>query len=257
MRLLVVDDEPAARAKLRRLLAAHADVDVVLEAADAPSAITLLAREGPVDLAVLDVEMPGANGLQLAAELSARNPAMRCVFSTAYSEHALRAFELGAVDYLLKPFHAERLAATMDRVREWLAKVPPTSALRADPGTWWVGTREGRQRIDVADVQWVASADNYVALHLPPQSYLERGTLSAWLAQPLWASLLVRVHRCHAVNPQHVMAVSPQPGGEALLTLRSGMQLGVSRRFRAALNDLSPQAGHRSPQTNGAVMGDQ
>ena len=121
MKVLVVDDEPAARAKLRRLLAAQADVSEVAEAADAPAALALLARQD-FELAILDIEMPGGSGLQLAAQLPAGT---RCVFSTAYAEHALRAFELNALDYLLKPYTAERLGASLDRVRAHLALPAP------------------------------------------------------------------------------------------------------------------------------------
>lgn len=234
MKVLVVDDEPAARAKLRRLLAAHADVAEVVEAVDAPSALALLAGQS-FDLAVLDIEMPGGSGLQLAAQLPA---GCRCVFSTAYGEHALSAFELGALDYLLKPYSAERLGATLERVRAQLALPPPVPRLQAGEGEAWVDTREGRLRIRLADVQWLAAADNYVALHLPPFSYLERGTLSAFLERPSWAGLFLRVHRSHAVNPAHVMRVMPCGDGEALLTMRSGEQLRVSRGYRSVLDSL-------------------
>ncbi len=244
LRVLVVDDEPAARARLRRLLAAHADVGWVVEAEDAGAAQRVAQREGAFDLAVLDIDMPGANGLQLAEALTRAGMARCVVFSTAHAQHALDAFALGAVDYLLKPFHAERLAQSLARVRAWVAQPVPAQA--------WVSTREGRRRIALADVQWVASADNYVSLHLPPQQFLERGSLAGWLAQPDWQGRFVRVHRCHAVNPAHVLAVAPQPGGEALLTMRSGAVLGVSRRFRDALDAVlqaprphSPPAGPR------------
>ncbi len=236
MRVLVVDDEPAARAKLRRLLAAHADVVQVLEAADAPTALAL---PGPFDLALLDIEMPGGSGLQLAAALRERG--LRCVvFSTAYAEHALRAFELGALDYLCKPYLPERLAGTLARVREQLSLLAPVASLAAPSGAWWVDTRDGRQRIELADVQWLAAADNYLALHLPPHSFLERITLSAALDRPAWAGLFLRVHRSHAVNPLQVLRVSPLPGGEANLRLRCGATLRLSRGYRSALQQLAP-----------------
>lgn len=236
MRVLVVDDEPAARAKLRRLLAAHADVVEVQEAADAPSALSLT---GPFDLAILDIEMPGGSGLQLAEQLRLRG--LRClIFSTAHTEHALQAFELGALDYLHKPYLAERLATALQRVREQLALPAPQPSLAAPPGEWWVEQREQRLRICLSDVQWVSAADNYLALHLPPQQYLERGTLAAALARPAWAGLFLRVHRSHAVNPQHVMQCQPLPSGEAVLTLRCGQTLRVARASRHVLKQLSP-----------------
>ncbi len=232
MKVLLVDDEPAARAKLRRLLAAHADVTAVFEAADAPEALALLARE-TVQLAVLDIEMPGGSGLQLAAQLDCV-----LVFSTAYEQHALRAFELGAVDYLLKPYSAERLAASLQRVRAQLALPRPAASLAAGAEQAWVETREGRRRICLADVQWLAAADNYVALHLPPDSFLERATLGSVLERPGWTGLFLRVHRSHAVNPGHVVAVTPCGDGEALLTMRCGERLRVARGYRAVLASL-------------------
>lgn len=230
MRILIVDDEPAARAKLRRLLVAEVDVAGLLEASDAPAALALVrAQPVPPDLALLDIEMPGGNGVQLAAAL--REAGVRCiVFSTAHAEHALQAFELAALDYLLKPYTAERLAAALARVRELLARPP------AAPGEWWV---DG-ERVRLAEVQWIAAADNYVELHLPPRSLLERATLAEALARPGWAARFLRVHRCHAVNTAHVQRIQRLAGGEAVLTLSCGQPLRVSRGYRAALDALAP-----------------
>lgn len=228
MRVLIVDDEPAARAKLRRLLSAEVDVAELLEAPDAPAALTLVqSLAAPPDLALLDIEMPGGNGVQLAAAL--RETGVRCVvFSTAHAEHALRAFELAALDYLLKPYTAERLAAALARVREQLAR--PVAPV----GEWWV---DG-ERVRLADVQWLSAADNYIELHLPPRTLLERTTLADALARPGWAARFVRVHRSHAVNPAHVRRIERLPSGEAVLTLSGGEKLGVSRRYRDVLAEF-------------------
>lgn len=230
MRVLIVDDEPAARAKLRRLLAAEADVAELLEAPDAPSALALLqALAAPPDLALLDIEMPGGSGVQLAGAL--RQAGVRAVvFSTAHAEHALQAFELAALDYLLKPYTAERLAAALVRVRELLARP------LAPVGEWWL---DG-ERLRLADVQWISAADNYIELHLPPRSLLERATLADALARPGWAARFVRVHRSHAVNPAHVRRIQRLPSGEAVLTLACGEALRVSRGYRAALDAFAP-----------------
>lgn len=230
MRVLIVDDEPAARAKLRRLLAAEPDVAELLEAADAPSALALTQTLAAApDLALLDIEMPGGNGVQLAGAL--REAGVRCViFSTAHAEHALQAFELAALDYLLKPYTAERLGAALARVRETLAR-PATPV-----GEWWV---DG-ERVLLADVQWISAADNYVELHLPARSLLERATLAEALQRPGWATRFLRVHRSHAVNPAHVQRVQRLPSGEAVLTLASGEALRVSRGYRAALDAFAP-----------------
>jgi len=225
MRVLIVDDEPAARAKLRRLLAAEADVAELLEAQDAPAALALVAAQAaPPDLALLDIEMPGGNGIQLAAAL--REAGVRCViFSTAHAEHALQAFELAALDYLLKPYTAERLSAALARVRDQLARPAPTV------GVHWV---DG-QRLSLADVQWLSAADNYIELHVPPRSWLERVTLAEALQRPGWAARFLRVHRSHAVNPAHVVRVERLGSGEAVLTLTGGETLRVSRGYREAL----------------------
>lgn len=236
MRVLVVDDEPSARAKLRRLLAAHPDVTEVVEAPDAPSALAL---PGPFDLAILDIEMPGGSGLQLATSLRA-DRIRWVVFSTAHAEHALRAFELGALDYLLKPYLPERLAETLARVREQLGRTAPVASLAAPAGEWWVETREGRERISLAEVQWLAAADNYLSLHLPPRQFLERITLNAALERPAWAGLFLRVHRSHAVNPAHVVRVTPLASADAELTLRCGEVLRLSRGYREVLARLAP-----------------
>lgn len=230
MRVLIVDDEPAARARLRRLLAAEVDVAELLEAPDAPAALALVrSLPAPPDLALLDIEMPGGSGVQLAAAL--REAGVRCVvFSTAHGEHALRAFELAALDYLLKPYGAERLAAALARVRETLAR--PVAPV----GEWWVGG----ERLRLAEVQWLAAADNYIELHLPPRSLLERATLADALARPGWAARFVRVHRCHAVNPAHVRRIERLASGEAVLTLACGEALRVSRGYRAVLDTFAP-----------------
>ncbi|KQW46591.1 MULTISPECIES: LytTR family DNA-binding domain-containing protein [unclassified Roseateles] len=228
MRVLIVDDEPAARAKLRRLLAAEADVAELMEAPDAPAALALVqALAPPPDLALLDIEMPGGNGVQLAAAL--REVGVRCViFSTAHAEHALQAFELAALDYLLKPYTPERLSAALMRVREQLARPA------ANVGVHWV---DG-QRLLLADVQWLSAADNYIELHLPPRSLLERVTLADALARPGWAARFVRVHRSHAVNPAHVIRIERLGSGEAVLTLSGGEQLRVSRGYRDVLTEF-------------------
>lgn len=230
MHVLIVDDEPAARAKLRRLLLAEADVTHLLEAADAPSALALVqAQPAPPELALLDIEMPGGSGVQLAAAL--RGCGVRSiVFSTAHAEHALQAFELAALDYLLKPYTPERLQAALARVREQLA-LPCAS-----PGEWWVGG----ERLRLADVHWISAADNYIELHLPPRSLLERTTLADALARPGWSARFLRVHRSHAVNPVQVRRVERLPGGEALLTLAGGAVLRVSRGYRDVLDAFAP-----------------
>ncbi|MBT9499932.1 MAG: response regulator [Burkholderiaceae bacterium] len=238
MRLLIVDDEPPARAKLRRLLQAMPEVSWLGEAGDAEQALALLQREW-VDAVLLDIQMPGLSGLELALQMPS---GVQVAFCTAYDEHAVRAFELNAVDYLLKPFTAERLVQTVQRLTARLARHAPAQGsllgalqqLQPVAAHWLVMSQGRLHKLPLAEVEWVAAADNYIELHAPPHSYLERRSLGTFLDHPA-AGGFVRVHRCHAVNAAHIQAIAPLPHGEASLTLSSGQQLRVSRSYRARL----------------------
>jgi len=240
MRLLIVDDEPPARAKLRRLLAEMPDIDLVAEAADAEQALAMAQALQP-DAALLDIQLPGQSGLELALALP---EGIVCAFSTAFDQYAVRAFELNAVDYLLKPYTRERLAETLQRLQQRLAPSAPSprshllsalQQLQPVPAHWLVPQRGGGlARLALDSVQWVAAADNYIELHAPPASHLDRRTLAEFLAHPA-ARGFVRVHRSHAVNAAHIVAIASLPRGEAQLTLSSGQQLRVSRGFRSSL----------------------
>ncbi|MDC6167389.1 LytR/AlgR family response regulator transcription factor [Paucibacter sp. XJ19-41] len=241
MRLLIVDDEPPALAKLRRLLAPMAEISWLGEAGNAEQALALLARER-IDAVLLDIQMPGFSGLELALQLPA---GVACAFSTAYDAHALRAFDLNAVDYLLKPYTPERLAETVRRLRQRLA-TPPAGLARGGllgalrqlqplDGHWLVEqARGGLLKLPLAQLQWVAAADNYIELHAPPACYLERRSLADFLQHPA-ATAFLRIHRSHAVNPAHIQALRALPHGEAMLTLSGGQQLRVSRSYRKQL----------------------
>ncbi len=238
MRLLIVDDEPPARAKLRRLLQGRPEISWLGEAADAPQALRLLASE-PVDAVLLDIQMPGQSGLELALQLPAQ---VLCAFSTAHEAHALQAFELNAVDYLLKPYTAERLGITLQRLQQRLAAPAPArrglisalQQLQPVDAHWLVQQRDTMIKLPISQLQWVAAADNYIELHAPPQCFLERRSLAEFLQHPA-ARGFVRVHRCHAVNGTHIQALQALPHGEALLTLSGGKQLRVSRHYRKQL----------------------
>ena len=239
MRIFIVDDEPPARAKLRRLLSELPGVELAGEAVDAMEALAKLPTAA-ADAMLLDIQMPGMNGLELALQLP---PGLLCAFCTAFDEHAVRAFELNAVDYLLKPYTPERLAQTIARLRERLAgkeqaRTGLLSALQsAQPlgGHWLVERRGALHKLELAAVQWVSAADNYIELHAPPDAFIERRTLSAFLAHPAVAGRFLRVHRSHAVNPAHIQSIATLPGGEAMLTLTGGQHLRVSRSQRQQL----------------------
>ena len=242
MRLLVVDDEAPARARLRRLLAEHPDVHWVGEAGDAGEALEQLHRHPDIQALILDIQMPGQTGLDLALQLPESLPV---IFCTAFDQHAIQAFDLHAVDYLLKPCSPERLATALQRLQTRLRPAQAAGArgglitalqqLQPAPGHWLV-QRQGRLlKLPLAELQWVSAADNYIELHAPPHSYLERRTLSAFLEHPAVTGLLLRIHRSHAINPAHIESLQALPHGEAMLTLRGGQQLRVSRNYRDQL----------------------
>jgi two-component system LytT family response regulator len=257
MKVLLVDDEAAARARLRRLLTAHPDVQLLGEAADAEAALDCIDAQRP-DVVFLDIDMPGEDGLALALRLP---PEVLCVFSTAHAQYALRAFDLQAVDYLLKPCGPERLARALARLRQQirtraqtqaqsLTPLPqppqaaaPGSVLRAlqqvqpTPGHWWVERQGQRLRLPLADLEWVQAADNYIELHAPPQHYLERRSLADFLAHPEIQGRFVRIHRSHAVQLACIVGLQPLAGGDSLVLLRSGQELRMSRRHRQACGE--------------------
>ena len=239
MNVLLVDDEAPALAKLRRFLADESDVHVVGEADDGAAALAFVdAQPDAVDAVLLDIQMPGRSGLEIAAALPAH---VLVAFTTAYDEYAVQAFDLNAVDYLLKPFTRERLAACVTRLRARLA--PPerarerqrlTTALHAlQPVAdhWLVADRGEMRRVPLADVECVAAADNYIELHSATTTWLDRTTLAAFLAHPA-ARGFVRVHRSCAVQPSRVLALEPLGSGDAQLRLASGRCIRLSRRYR-------------------------
>jgi two-component system LytT family response regulator len=238
MRVLIADDEPLARLRLRQLLIAEADVDVVAESEDGREALEAIVRLEP-DLVLLDIQMPGLDGLGVVGALGPRRPAV--IFVTAHSSHAVRAFEVHAVDYLLKPVEAERLAVAIARARAVRRPPPDWEALLAEVrrGTEHVervAVRLGDRisYIRIADVDWVAAAGNYVRLHTQQGAHLLRRSLTAF-AEELDPKEFVRIHRSTIVRLDAIRELRPRPDGDAELTLRTGVKLRVSSRYRAML----------------------
>jgi two-component system LytT family response regulator len=237
--LLLVDDEAPALAKLRRFLGDIDGVQVAAEAADGDAALAWAdAHPDAIDAVLLDIQMPGRSGLEIAAALP---PHVLVAFTTAFDEYAVQAFELNAVDYLLKPFTRERLAACVARLRERLA--PPERAqqrqrlatalhaLQPVAEHWLVADRGEMRRVPLADIECVMAADNYIELHSATATWLDRTTLAAFLAHPA-AGRFVRVHRSCAVQPARVQALEPLGSGDAQLRLVSGRCIRLSRRYR-------------------------
>lgn len=233
MRLLIVDDERPARERLRRMLAHEPGVTSVTEAADGVEALALVARDAP-DALLLDIEMPELSGIDVAASLAAPGPLV--VFVTAYDDYALRAFDAEAVDYLLKPFDGARLRRTLDRLQSRLIAAARAPAGTTTPPRQLLVTERGATRVvQVADIEWLETADNYVALHTRDGAPLLRQSLGTLLGQ--LGPAFVRCHRCAAVRLTAVNRIVPHSKGDCTLVLHSGAVVPCSRQYRAALLD--------------------
>jgi two-component system LytT family response regulator len=241
--VLIVDDEPLARLRLRQLLSDVGGARVAGEAADAATAQRLL-RETRPDVVLLDVDLGGSTGLDLVAGLlPGEIPAV--VFVTAHHAHAVRAFELEAVDYVLKPVRVERLAAALDRVRGRRRReaaeraVAALSSLGAAPSASGpirqLQVEDGRRTLvlPVDQIDWIEAEDKYVRVHAGAASYLRRSTVQQ-IEALLDGGRFLRVHRRLLVNLARVTEVERFPSGDALLRLRSGGTLRLSRSYRAA-----------------------
>ncbi len=250
VRVLIVDDEPPARAKVRRFLAADAGVDVIGEAGSGPEAVDAIQRLRP-DLVFLDIQMPGADGFGVLGALD-EGAMPQVVFVTAYDAHALRAFEVHAVDYLLKPFDADRFRTALARAKERVRARAPADDLEqrirralADarlpaPYLDRVLVRTGDRAVFLRtdEIDWLEAEENYVRVHAGRESHLVRGTL-AGLEERLDPARFIRVHRSHVVNLGSIRELHPWSHGDWMIVLRDGRELMLSRRYRDRLPELA------------------
>jgi two-component system LytT family response regulator len=246
IRALIVDDEPVARRRIRRLLGAEADIEVAGECGDGRTAIEAIRSLQP-QLVFLDVQMPEADGFAVLRAIGDPMPAV--VFVTAFDQYALSAFEVHALDYLLKPFTARRFAQTVERARSYLARLaagPDDRVIRLlndlrMPRRFlsrFVVRSEGRVRlIDADDVDWIEAADNYVVLHVGASTHVLRETM-ARLADELDPAAFVRIHRSTIVRIDRVRELLPSFHGDFVVVLRDGRRLALSRRHREALESV-------------------
>ena len=228
LRLLVVDDEPPARARLKRLLLALPDVQVVGEAADGRSALALAESLAP-DALLLDVQMPELGGLDVAASLPEGGPVV--IFVTAFDQYALQAFDTAAVDYLLKPVDPQRLARAVQRLRQ--RQRQRTSTRQPPPARLIVSERGEVRVIECAQIHWLQAADNYVEVHTADRMHLLRRTLDGLMAD--LGPGFVRIHRSRAVALAAVSGMQSAGKGEATVSLMGGLLLGCSRAYRSGL----------------------
>lgn len=232
MRALLVDDERLARAELRRLLAAHPDVDVAGEAATVDEAARAVAALGP-DLILLDVQLAGETGFDLLDRLDA---VPTVVFVTAFDRYALRAFEVAALDYLLKPVDPARLADALARARLRAVPAPPPDAPLGPDDRVFVRDGDLCLFVRLGDVPLIEAVGNYVRLHAGAARPLLLRTLAALEAR-LDARHFARVNRSQIVGLAHIERVAPWPGGGLVLTLRGGARVEVSRRQAQRLRE--------------------
>jgi two-component system response regulator AlgR len=237
MKVVIVDDEPLARARLRELLADQPGVTVVAEAADGHSALHACAEQQP-DLVLLDIQMPGIDGLETARHLAAFEPRPAVVFCTAFDAHALSAFDAQAIDYLVKPVRPERLAAALDRVRTFTAGREHVAIAR--PGqrrTHLCARMRGSLRlIPVEDVHYLQAEEKYVVVHHARGEDLIEESLKS--LEEEFTERFVRIHRNCLVARHEIVELKRAADGHVQAVLRHGKQpLEVSRRCVAHLRE--------------------
>ena len=246
LRVLIADDERPARQKLRRFLAREANIGSVFEAATGTEALRLITAERP-DLVFLDIQMPGLTGIEVLRALPG-DAAPHVVFVSAYDEYAVQAFDLAAVDYLLKPYDRERFERALGRARDALhtrerredleRALRLLSRERPEPVERLLVEEEGRTIfVPVRDIERIEAERNYVVIHAPPNRHRMRASISA-LEQRLDARAFARLGRGVVVNLDRIVEMIPAGHGDADVRLRSGARVRLSRRFRDRLDAL-------------------
>jgi two-component system response regulator AlgR len=239
MKVVIADDEPLARERLRGLLAEIKGVEIVADAADGHEALHACATHHP-DLVLLDIARPGIDGLEAARHLAAFEPRPAVVFCTAYDAHALSAFEAEAIDYLVKPVRAERLAAAIDRVRTFAAgreQQVATSTASSQRRTHLCARLRGSLRlIPIEDVHYLHAEEKYVIVHHARGEDLIEESLKS--LEEEFGERFVRIHRNCLVARHEIVELKRSPDGHVQAVLRHGKQpLEVSRRCVAGLRD--------------------
>lgn len=240
IQIVLADDEVLARQKLRSFLRDEPDCEVAGECASAAETVELAAAVHP-DLIFLDIRMPGMDGFDVVHALSAREDLTmpRIVFTTAYDQYAVRAFEVHALDYLLKPFSQERLHAALRRFRERLTSGASSGNGRESPfATRIVFKSRGRILfLPVSEIRLIGAEENYVRLHTRDETHLLRETM-AGLEQRLDPQVFLRVHRSSIVNLQYVREMLIENEGDASAILTDGRRVPVSRGYRSRIQAM-------------------
>jgi two-component system LytT family response regulator len=246
IRVVVADDQPMARERLVSLIAAEPGVELAAEAASGPEAVECIRQHAP-DLVFLDMQMPGMDGFEVIETVGAdRMPPT--VFVTAHDEYAVRAFEVQAIDYLLKPFGRHRFQSALARARRYLERerqgdmAGRLAELLQSSGSRPAGERllvksGGRvQFVEIDTIDWVEAEGNYVRLYVGEQVHLMRETMNG-LIEKIGSQKFFRIHRSRIVNINRVKELLIAGGGDYQLVLIDGTKLGLSRLYRDALQE--------------------
>ena len=246
IRVVIGDDEPLARERVRNLLATEPDVEVVRECCDGNEVLQAVEELSP-DLLFLDVAMPELDGFGVLNRIS-KTHASAVIFITAYDTYAIRAFDASALDYLLKPFDESRFRKALGRAREHIeqqqkAKVNEQILTKARPGETrsldrLVFKSGGRIVFIQADeIEWVEAAGNYVNVHVGKESHLLRETMNMFEAK-LDPGHFLRIHRSIIVNSDRIREVQPCSGSEYVVVLKNGKELSLGRTYRDRIERL-------------------
>lgn len=237
---VLADDEVLARQKLRQLLRDVPDIEIVGECASATETVELVRLTRPA-LLFLDIRMPGMDGFDVVGTLESEHlPMPAVVFTTAYDQYALRAFEIHAVDYLLKPFTPERLGAAIQRVRERLVAGDAAARIGGKARESAYTSRivfKSRGRIlflPVSEIRWIGAEENYVRLSTERETHLLRETM-AHLEERLDPHQFLRVHRSFIVNLQYVKEVRTEHDGESAVIMLDGQRIAMSRSYKSRI----------------------
>jgi two-component system LytT family response regulator len=246
LRVVVVDDERLARQKIRTLLGRESGVEIVRECANGAEAVDAIRDERP-DLVFLDVQMPGMDGFGVLRALGSGAASPAIVFVTAHEKYAVKAFEVHAIDYLLKPFDRSRFRVALDRAREQLATgahhdcaariAAMIREMQAPAFVERIAVRSGGRMffVRVDEIDWIEAADNYARIHHRKGAHLVRETMTA-LEATLDPRRFVRVHRRAIVNLDRIEEVRTLFHGEQVVVLRGGVEVACGRAYRERLN---------------------
>jgi two-component system LytT family response regulator len=245
---LIVDDEPLAREGLRMWLAADREVSAIHEAKDGRDAVTNIRKMHP-DLVFLDVQMPEMDGFSVVRQIGEHMPAV--VFVTAHDKHAIQAFEINAIDYLLKPVTKERFDQALDRAKARLQSRPADGVNRqilglletiVSPKRYMkrLAVRSGGKTVfvDVEELDWIEAAENYVQLHCGKAGQLLHVPMNT-LEKSLDPEIFLRIHRSIIVNIRRIKELQPGVHGEYVITLASGIRLRSGRTYHEKLKGLT------------------